>query len=420
MAEFLVIRIGADDNQTAEWLVVDSNGSRRGNVASGPLTEAAEATGEREVIVLVPATNVLTTTIDLPIRGSARIASALPFALEESLADDIENLHFVAGPRRENGMLPVAVVAHDTLSGWLDSLQEAGITPSMVVPETYGLARIPGTLSVLVAGDQVIFNDGGDVEFVMEDVKPSDTLAVAGLLDDGSAAAGEDASRGHLLVYCDAQNETRFQHDWIALRHELTSVDLNLLPDGALPRMAVTVAAGAGVNLLQGRYGPKKELRSLFRPWRLAALLLLGFGVVGIGGKAVETWQLGQEASALQAQFTTLYRGIQPASTTEIVDPVGAVNSLRRSLGGAAATTAFLPGLEQLGSALQQHQSARIEAISYRAGVIDIRLNAPDVATLDSIQRAVSTSGRFNASIQSTDQDGDRVNSRIQIREAGA
>ncbi len=80
----------------------------------------------------------------------------------------------------------------------------------------------------------------------------------------------------------------------------------------------------------------------------------------------------------------------------------------------------FLPSLQQLGEALLQNEAAQIEAISYRAGVIDVRLTAPDVATLDSIQRIVSSSGRFRASIQSTDQVGDRVSSRIQIRETGA
>ncbi len=69
--------------------------------------------------------------------------------------------------------------------------------------------------------------------------------------------------------------------------------------------------------------------------------------------------------------------------------------------------------------AMQQNESAEIEAISYRAGVVDVRLTAPDVATLDNIQRIVSTSGRFSASIQSTDQVGDKVSSRIQIRESG-
>ena len=76
--------------------------------------------------------------------------------------------------------------------------------------------------------------------------------------------------------------------------------------------------------------------------------------------------------------------------------------------------------LHQLGVALQQNDAAEIEAISYRAGIIDVRLTAPDVATLDKIQKVVSSSGRFNASILSTDQVGDKVSSRIQIRETGA
>ena len=36
-------------------------------------------------------------------------------------------------------------------------------------------------------------------------------------------------------------------------------------------------------------------------------------------------------------------------------------------------------------------------------------------ATLDNIQRMIGEGNRFSASIQSTDQVGDRVNSRIQI-----
>lgn len=402
---------------------MDNNGTRKGRVASGVLAKAATEIGNKDVIALVPAASVLTTAVNIPVRGGTRLHAALPFALEEHVADDIDKLHFAAGPRRENGLLPVAVVAKDIMAEWLERLTDAGIFPTSIVPESYGLARIPGTLSLLVADDQVIFNDGADAEFVMQGVKPSDALAVAGALQDPVASEpGEDEpeTSGHLVVYCDQESEERFQHEWIALRHELASVDINLLPDGALPRLAVTVAAGNGVNLLQGRYAPKTDVGAIFRPWRLAAMLLLGLAVVGLGGKVVDTWRLGQEAAALKDQFTLEYREIRPADTREIVDPVSTVSSLRRSLGAPAATTVFLPSLRELGEALAQNDSAEIEAISYRAGVIDVRLSAPDVATLDSIQRLVSSSGRFSASIQSTDQVGERISSRIQIREAGA
>ena len=424
MAEFLVIRLGADRNDPVDWIAVDDNGTRVSPPVTGPLAEAAPDVGDRAVIVLVPATTVLTTTVDIPIRGGSRLLAALPYALEEVLAEDIDKLHFAAGTRRDSGLLPVAVVGHLQMREWLDQLEEASIPAARIVPENYGLARIPGTLSLLVAEDQIMFNDGADNEFVMQGVKPGDALAVAGVLDDKSTDAAADlqsqAGSGHLLVYCESSDEERFRHDWIALRQELASVDINLLPDGVLPRLAVTVAAGSGVNLLQGPYGAKGDVGALFRPWRYAAILLLALGVTAIATKAVDYVRLGQEEAALQQQFTEMYAQIRPGERQPIADPVATVNSLRRSIGGPAVVQVFLPSLQQLGAALQQNKSAEIEAISYRAGVIDVRLTAPDVATLDNIQEIVSTSGRFSASIQSTDQVGDKVSSRIQIRETGA
>lgn len=423
MAEYLVIRINADGEQPANWIAVDGNGTRISPPVTGPLAEAVKDVAGRDVIVLVPAASALTTTVDIPVRGGSRLLAALPFALEEHLADDVEKLHFAAGVRRESGRVPVAVVAHEQMTEWLERLNETGIEASMLVPENYGLARIPGTLSLLVAENQVMFNDGADNEFIMPGVKPSDALAVAGVLDDsgasGQAEEDEDGSPSHLQVYCDPVDEERFQHDWNALRHELSSVDVNLLPDGVLPRLAVTVAAGNGVNLLQGRYGARTEIGAVFKPWKYAAMLLLALGLVGLGGKVADTWRLSQEESALKTQFTQEYRQIRPGDTSEIVDPAAKVISLQRSFGTPTTATVFLPSLQQLSLALQQNESAEIEAISYRAGVIDVRLTAPDVATLDSIQRIVSSAERFSASIQSTDQVGDRVSSRIQIREVG-
>jgi general secretion pathway protein L len=418
MAEYLVIRLPTDRDAAADWIAVDSNGTRVSAPVTGPLEEAASDVGDRSVIVLVPAATVLTTMADIPVKRGPRLLSALPFALEEQLADDVDDLHFAAGSRGENGLLPVAVVAHSLMDSWLQRLEKAQITAVSVIPENHGLARIPGTLSLLVADDLVMFNDGAQNEFVLRSVKPSDALAVAGALND--ADDDEPDATGHLLVYCEPDDEKRFEHDWIALRHELASVDINLLPDGVLPRLAVTVAAGRGINLLQGRYGAKTEVGKLFRPWRLAALLLLGLGVVGLAGKGVDYYRLSQEEAELKAQFSEIYREIRPQDNREILDPVATVNSIRRGTGGPSAAQVFLPSLQQLSVAMQQNATADIEAISYRAGVIDVRLTAPDVATLDSIQKIVSSSGRFSASIQSTDQVGDKVNSRIQIRETGA
>lgn len=417
MAEYLVIR-PQTDNDLASWIAVDDTGARRSPPVTGPLAEAAGDVGDRNVIVLLPAVDALTVTVDLPARG-ARLVAALPFALEDQLADDVEDLHFAPGKRLADGRLPVAVVSHERMRYWLDRLEAAGIRPWRMVAENQGLAIIPNTMSLLVSGNRLMFNNGADTEFTVEALTPLEVVTTSGATETENTE-DEQAPPRHLLVYCEPADEERHQSDWHALRQALDGVDVNLLPDGVLPRLAVTVASGAGVNLLTGPYGEKAEMSKLFQPWRYAAMLLLALFVAGLAGKGVDYYRLLGEEAELKAQFTAEYREIRPGDTRDVVDPVGTVQSLQRSLGGpAGATPVFLPSLQQLSRALSQNATAEIEQISYRAGVVNVSLTAPDVTTLDRIQQQVSDSVRFKAEIKSTVQDGDRINSRIEITEEG-
>ena len=415
MAEFLVLRLGEDTDQPVSWIAVDDRGTRRGNPRSGDLAEAAAEVGDRTLIVLAPASQALTFSTALPAKGS-RLLAALPYALEDQVADDIENLHFAPGKRHASGTLPVAVVAKESLERWLGQLRGAGLNPASIIPENHGLARTPNTLSLLVADDQVFFNDGAEMAFVIAGMSPSEAVAAAGSIGDEQSETSK-----HLLVYCDAAVNDQYEKDWALLRHELASVDVNLLPDGVLPRLAVTVASGEGINLLQGRYGHKTEVTAMLRPWRYAAIFLLALGIVGLIGKAADYYRLSAEQSALKLQFTAQYRELRPNDSRDVVDPVSTVRDLRRSIGASnASDPVFLQLLLQIAEALQQNDAAVVESARYRAGVIDIRLNAPDIPTLDRIIKAVNASGRFSATLQTAVSVGERVNSQIRVSEAGA
>jgi type II secretion system protein L len=222
-------------------------------------------------------------------------------------------------------------------------------------------------------------------------------------------------------VYCDEGLDERYQQDWALLRQELDSMDLNVLPDGVLPKLAVTVASGTGINLLQGDFGDKTRFGASLRPWRYAAGLLAGLLLVGLVGRGVDYYRLSNERDTLQAQFTEEYRRLRPNDDREIADPVGTVESLRRSQGASAAgPQVFLPLMQSLADAIKDSEAVEVEAVSYRAGVVDVRLNAPDIPALDQVVQNIDATGRFTASLQSADSVGDRVNSRIQIRESGS
>ena len=424
LIEYLVIRLG--ETGAAHWIAVDNTGARLGPPSSGLLSAAAAAIGDRKVIVLVPGVEILTTTVDIPLKSAARIQAALPFALEESVADDVDKLHFAAGPRRENGQIPVSVVRRDKLQAWIDGLHEAGISPTSIIADNQGLARIPGTISLLFSENQLCINDGGDTELVLQGFSPGDGLAAIGAFDNGQEDRQSDAENGaadtprHVLVYCEAGVDERYSQDWIGIRHDFDSVDIKILPDGILPRLAVTVATGVGVNLLQGEFGAKTEYASLFQPWKVAAILLLAFTVTMFASKSVDYYKLRSLEAQLQERFLAEYRQIVPGAT-DIRDPLAAVSSLRARAAGSGSDSPelLLHSLRQLSRAMQRNQTAHIEAISFRGGVVDIRLSAPSVAVLDSIRQIIDESGTFAARILSTDQDGDVVNSRIQIQANG-
>ncbi len=428
MAEYLVIRLPDEALEPAQWIAVDSDGTRLGPPITGPLAEAVKDIHERRVLVMVPGADVLTTTVDIPVRSSSRLQAALPYALEEMLAEDVEELHFAAGSRRENGRLPVAVVSRQRMTAWLAALEDAGIHASRLIPEQHGLARIPGTVSMLLEDERLLINDGAEAELILQDVTPGDALTAIGVLDESAAPAeGDDDERDaggetptHVVVYCDAASDERFRYEWNALRQELGSVTVKLLPDGALPRLAATAATGRGVNLLQGAYGPKTEYRGLLAPWRYAAMLLVGLLLVGTAAKAVNYVALGREEAAMRERFQAAYQELVPGAPA-VDDPVRLVASLKARAGsGGDAPQVLLQALEELGRAMNANEDARIEAISFRGGVADIRMNAASVSVLDSIRQRIEQGGAFRARIQSTDQVGERVSSRLQIQAMGS
>ena len=73
MAEYLVIRLRPATDDAVQWIAVDDTGTCRSRSAVGSLEQAAVEAAGRPVIVLVPATEALTTTVYVPIRGGSRL-----------------------------------------------------------------------------------------------------------------------------------------------------------------------------------------------------------------------------------------------------------------------------------------------------------------------------------------------------------
>jgi general secretion pathway protein L len=415
----LIIRLPAAEGDAVEWVTVDPSGAGVGTPERGQLVDAAPFALNRKLIVLVPASQVLRLNVLIPLKGNARIRQALPYALEEQLAGDIEKQHFAFGKHDENGQIPVAVVETAAIKNWLDLLAEHDLMPTGIYAESDAIQAAPATISVLLDNHQVIIiNSEGEITVADE---PAMETLLELFLDQQAAELENDAAVPpvSLIIYCGDQAYQQQQVLWERLRMRTENLEIKILADGALPFLAHQITIQANVNLLQGDFAPKSELPFKWEQWRIAALLLAAFLVLNLGYKGAEYWQLSKADASLDAAAAEVLSQTFPG-TGEVADPW---NELRSRLGTSGPTDIdkradLTEALEALSVAFAKTPGIRMQTISFRSGAIDLQLIAPDVAALDQLRQLISTPGQFSAEIQSANPSDDVIKGRMHIEPA--
>jgi len=89
--------------------------------------------------VLVPSESVLLLGVDLPLASHAKRLAALPFAIEERIADPIESVHLALGSEIGPKRYLVAVVSHALMREWVETAVAEGLGDAAIVPDALSL-----------------------------------------------------------------------------------------------------------------------------------------------------------------------------------------------------------------------------------------------------------------------------------------
>src|SRR5690554_6607363 len=84
---------------------------------------------------LAPATEVNLYRVAIPVRSASAARAALPFALEDQLSQELEELHLVAGPRRADGRFAAAVTEQRCMQEWMQLVEAAGWRADAMLPQ---------------------------------------------------------------------------------------------------------------------------------------------------------------------------------------------------------------------------------------------------------------------------------------------
>lgn len=403
MKETATIRLHAD-GQRASWRV-HSPLHLDGDTAVTPVAEAVAACIERRVVLIVPGTDVLLTETRLPVRQPQKLLQAIPYALEDQLAEDIEHLHFATGPRQSDGSVPVAVVSRRRMDAWLEPFLAAGVRPDAMHPDVLCLPPPHGdgpAWSVLLEPDCTLVRRERYQGFACEPALLAELAELAAPPPDLRVtvwAPAGDADAGR------------------ALPGEVNTVS----SDGdALDILLRGLAARHSVNLLQGRYALGREQARWWLPWRATAALAAALLLLHLGVQGVSLWRLSARAAALETEAGVTFQTLFPEVDRIVNMRVQGERRLAELGRGGPGEAGLLFLLGHAARALSSTPGLVLDEMTYDDGRLALSLHGTDLQALERLRTEFAVRSGVTLDVESASADAEGVRIRVTLRASGA
>ena len=424
MAYTLFLRDNPDTPSCFDWLLADVTGEihAQGEGAEQSQVEArlAEMEVSRvQIVGIVSAFDVTHCAARIPGRQKRVIHQALPFAVEEQIAQDIDSVHLALGSQNNNEW-QVAAIDEATFDAYLQRLEAWDYPVSAVHADAMLLPLDNQQWTILLEAEQALIHSRDGAWYAV----PVDALSV--FVDSLVHSLGSDTPPGiHISATPRAYEEHRMalaalDQNPDALIHieEVSESPLALMARGVL-------AEGMGViNLCQGRFAPADTRQSPLRRWRPVAVVAAIGVVLQLGFMLAEGYYYQQQAHRFDQQAMAIYRDYFPN------DAGTHAGNLQRVLTGQLRAAEeggkggqFLSLLRFTGHQYQQlanTDSLHFDAIQFSAqrGELRVELRGESFSQLDSMRTGLSNAG-LSAQIGSVVNNEDGTRARLTITQGG-
>lgn len=335
----------------------------------GDVLTCVDANAPGPVTVLVPSEAVLTLIVELPLATRAARAAALPFAIEDRIAEPLSAVHVALGAEIAPRVHLAGVVRRGVMAAWLDQLGPAGLGDAVLMPDALALpAPDDGSWSVARRSERVLVRTDAGTGFAVPAAQFEAIWAAGGKLP------------------CRPFSEALFGEA--------------ALPDGMLLLPVIDAAEAAPqpralrppLDLRQGEFAHRtRPVSPLLRRLGLVVLTgLLAHGAIA----AADTLVLHRLAEHRRTEAATLVQAVLPGTSTD-GDFAATVAGLLPS-SGTAARGRFLPVLVRASRALAPLANAvAVDSMSFgdTDAALTLNLEASDLAGLQRAQAALLAAG---------------------------
>lgn len=326
------------------------------------LQECAVRQAGQPLRLVLPMEVCTALAVQLPTQKARWLRQALPYAVEEWLAEDVEQLHLALGEPLGDGRHRVLAIRRQLLADWLQQLREQGLQVAAIHCDADLLPRQGRQL--LVLEQRALLGGAGEERLVFPREQWS---LLAPRIGELQAAYGCEANPPLALA---------------AYRQ---------LDD---PYRLLSEGLSGALDLAQGEFAVRSAAAG-WRRWRpLLALIVAGL-CLQLGFNLAQGWYLEQRGDAFAAQSRALYQQLFPEDQRIVNLRVQFDEHLRQ--GSQAQSGRFLQLLGELGAVLAQGSPAGLVVEQMDFSEEDNRLalqaQVADFAALEAFRQQLSDAG---------------------------
>ncbi|NKB97845.1 MAG: hypothetical protein GKR90_05020 [Pseudomonadales bacterium] len=394
-----------------EWLITENDGGVRGygRTDQRGLADVADPNVEwlndpDNTTVFVPSDFVLKVACEVPGRSQAQIRRALPFAVEEYIASDIESMHIAHGPIKAGEPIHCNLLSREQIDNWLACFTSVGVHPGAFIADAEILDQNRSVATLVFDDDSVLVNNASQAAVVGRDnlSMALGTLAIDRIISLNGVPT--DLELGQI-------------------ESSVAVEEVSVTEAGVIEYFAKRHRTGESyVNLLQGEYRPHRPQSANATRWRGVFALAAGWLVVGFVSLVVQGWWASSEAERLERLSFDFYKQTFPRESQPV-----SIDQLRRRMasklgqaspGAEGSESAFIGLTAQFANVAKAEHSVLSMSYTEQRRELNVEILLKNYDELDAYKTQLAAQG-IEVETTNAEQETRGVRTRMRVRYAG-
>jgi len=386
-----------------EWVLTNPKGEVIENGIAEELDALKIPKQVNEVIGVAPGQSVTIRSVMVPGKRRANVEAALPYALEDGLTEEVEDLHFTVLKWRPDQEVFAAIVSRSQMDIWTHRLKDAGIIVDKIVPrymllplhndKSCTISSLPDESVLIRTGELSGFSvDQSFFEYWLDSEDFKDTNLSFTDLEQARSAGKLLKGSGKPSVEVRHWDIGNRLVDWLRLDTEQNAL--------------------AGMSLLHGSYTPEHLNRS-YRPLQIAACCLLVAVVFYTFSMWSETNKMRARDQVVKQQTQSLFKQRFPGEPY-LGRPRVQVNALLGSVSSGSDENDFQLLLKSISQVARKNR-ATIEEVNFRDSAMTVLCNVDSLAVLDTIRSTLQALPGLEAELLSSGARDNQVSGRFRL-----